>query len=108
MTGEPGKLYLKAIILNQNQKITKTYKTHDLNKLWDCCKNKVDALSEMKIDEYIIMLNRVNFPNAGIRYPSRDKDGQFSIKADIVIKLKKLLYFTLNTVDPDKEINDLI
>ena len=25
----------------------------------------------MKIDEYIIMLNRVNFPNAGIRYPSR-------------------------------------
>ena len=54
------------------------------------------------------MLNRVNFPNAGIRYPSRDKDGQFSIKADIVIKLKKLLYFTLNTVDPDKEINDLI
>ncbi|GAH01801.1 unnamed protein product [marine sediment metagenome] len=54
-------MYLKAIILNQNQKITKTYKTHDLNKLWDCCKNKVDALSEMKIDEYIIMLNRVKY-----------------------------------------------
>jgi len=98
-------LCLKIILLNQNLKMQRT---HNLIKLWNCCKDKVKELNEMKIDEYIIMLNRVNYPNAGIKYPSREKDGQFSIKADIFIELQKLLNFTLNSVDPDKEINNLI
>jgi len=98
-------LCLKIILLNQNLKMERT---HNLIKLWDCCKYKVKELNEMKIDEYIIMLNRVNYPNAGIRYPNKEKDGQFSIKADIFIELQKLLNFTLNSVDPNKEINNLI
>ena len=101
-------LCLKIILLNQNLRLERKYKTHNLIKLWNCCKSKVKELNEMKIDKYIIMLNRVNYPNAGIRYPSREKDGQFYIKADIFIELRKLLNFTLNSVDPDKEINYLI
>jgi hypothetical protein len=31
------------------------------------------------------MLNRVNYPNAGIKYLGSEKDGQFSFKADIFI-----------------------
>ena len=98
-------LCLKIILLNQNLKMERT---HNLIKLWNRCKDKVKELNEMKIDEYIIMLNRVDYPNAGIKYPSREKDGQFSIKADIFIELQKLLNFTLNSVDPDKKINNLI
>lgn len=101
-------LCLKAILLNQDIKMEEKYRTHNLKELWDCCKNKVDELNEMKIDEYIIMLNRVNFPNAGIRYPSITKGSEFSISVDVFKKLKILLDFTLNNVDSDKEINDLI
>lgn len=98
-------LYLKIILLNQNLKIIKT---HDLIELWNCCKEAVKELDEMKIEEYIIMLNRVNYPNAGIRYPSIEKNGQFSIKVDIFFKLQKLRNFIIDSVDTNKEITNLI
>lgn len=101
-------LCLKIILLNQNIKLDKKLQIHNLIKLWDICKVKIKELNDMKIDKYIIMLNRVNYPNAGIKYPSREKDGQFSIKEDIFIELQKLLNFTLNSVDSEKEINNLI
>lgn len=98
-------LCLKAILLNKNNK---NIRTHNLVELWDSCKNEVNELSKMKINEYIIMLNRFNYPNTGIRYPNLVKSSEWSIDTKIFKKMKEIIDFTNENIDPNKDITDLV
>jgi len=98
-------LCLKAILLNKNNK---NIRTHNLIDLWDRCKNEVNELNKMQIDEYIIMLNRFNHPNTGIRYPNLVKSSEWSIDTKIFNKMKEIMDFTNGNIDPNKDVTDLV
>ena len=98
-------LWLKAILLNNNNK---NIRTHNLIELWNRCKNEFNELSKMQIDEYIIMLNRFNYPNTGSRYPNSVKSSEWSIDTKIFEKMTKIINFICKNIDPNKDITDLI
>jgi len=62
----------------------------------------------MQIDEYIIMLNRFNYPNTGIRYPNLVKSSEWSIDTKIFEKMIKIINFTNKNIDPNKDVTDLV